>query len=136
VGGVFFWVAVLQGIMLGYLSVSPLFVCNASGAWPFSQLSFLGGSILTLIFTAIVAFWSWKALAQTLLNQWQTFFWAIIVATGLSHSLERLSSQCVLDYWQLGAFGQNIHFNLGDVSLTVGVVFFIGYWVWEHKYKS
>jgi lipoprotein signal peptidase len=126
--------------MLWYLGTSLLAVCNAGGAWPFSQLPFLGGSILTFIFTGTVAFFGWKALARESQNLplvgWQKFFWAMIVAAGLSHSLERFSSQCVLDYWHLGALGHNIHFNLGDVSLTVGVVFFIGYWFWEYKHKS
>lgn len=126
--------------MLWYLSTSPFTVCNGDGAWPFSGVPFLGGALLTLAFTLGIAWWSWRVLSKESLilpfRTGQTLFLALVVATGFSHSLERFSSQCVLDYWTLPLFWQNIHFNLGDVSLTIGVAFFIGYWWWEYKHKS
>lgn len=137
-GGVFFWVGFLQAVMLWHLS-SPFTICNANGAWPFSDFVILGGSILTGFLTTVVALWAWKSLATKSeipsFARYQPFFWALIVGTGLSHFIERVSSECVLDYWHINLLSNNLHFNLGDVSLTVGVLFFIGYWFWVSKHK-
>ncbi len=137
-GGVFFWVGFLQTVMLWHLS-APFTICNAHGAWPLSDFVFLGGSVLTGFLTIAVAIWAWKSLAIkgeiAPLDQYQPFFWALIVGTGLSHFIERVSSECVLDYWHIIFLNNSLHFNLGDVSLTIGVLFFIGYWLRVSKHK-
>src|SRR6187549_3730729 len=102
-GGVFFWVSVLQGVMLWYLNTALSAICNAKGAWPFSHLPFLGGSILTVALTVGIALGAWHVLQaeneSSKRGACQAFFWALIVGSGLSHAVERLSSECVLDYW-------------------------------------
>ncbi len=132
----FFWVVVLQGVMLWSINSSYWFICNGGGAWPFSELPLLGGTFLTLFVTALILFWAWKALAREDTEKgipYRAFLWALLGAAGLSHTLERASSQCIVDYWPLPFFGSPFYFNLGDLSLTFGTLFLIGLWLWEGK---
>jgi lipoprotein signal peptidase len=117
------WLLVLQACMFGYLVYSPLTVCNSLTAWP---LQFTGSFLLTGIVTLLVVGFAWKKLAEK--KTWPEMIGlAIFTAVGISHTLERVSSGCVLDYWLLPIPDTPIFVNLGDVSLFIGVVILV-YW--------
>lgn len=118
--------------MLGYLTVASAFTCNSGGAWPFSELPLLGNGLLTVFLTLILGYWAWQTLknesVETAANRFAIGAWALIVGSGLSHAIERLSGECVLDYWHFGLVDPGFYFNLGDLSLTMGVIYLIVLW--------
>ena len=127
------FLGILQSFLRWHVGRNQFTVCNASGAWPLS-LPLLGSGILTLCCTLLLALWAWKSLRDLSLEK-RTFFlvgwWALILATGLSHALERLTSGCIIDYWTLVFFSIQFSFNLGDVALTVSVLSLSTLWLWE-----
>lgn len=130
------WTVLLQGIMLWYLSTTLLFVCNSAGPWPLSAIPVLGSYILTFLLAFGLSFWAWKSLAvPSPLQSFNVIWWALIVGSGVSHTLERLTSNCVLDYWHLSFVEKTLHFNLGDVSLTIGAIALVSSWLWEYRRK-
>lgn len=134
------WLAVLQSTVLWYISQAESFICNGNGAWPLSSVPFLGNGIITLSVSIFVIWWAWRTLQgeQQKIGKYapSPFLWALLVATGISHAIERITSQCVLDYWQLPLPLTNIHFNLGDVSLTLGVILLGALWLAARKKNS
>lgn len=138
-GGVVLWIVILQGVMLWHLQIPFLFVCNSNGAWPLSHLPVLGNAALVLLLALGLCYWAWKSIGNTQKVRnisFEALAWALVVGSGFSHALERLTSDCVLDYWQLTLFGKTVHFNLGDLALTVGVLFLMRAWLWAYRRKS
>lgn len=139
--GVFFWLAILQAFLLSYLSKGSSFACNGGAAWPLSLLAFPGSGPATLFVTLLLFYCAWKALAsenferKSKEHSSEPFLWAMIVGTGASHSLERLSSGCILDYWHIEIVSKGIYFNLGDVSLAVATATLIALWLCRYRKK-
>jgi lipoprotein signal peptidase len=113
---------ILQGVMLLYLSYSEKVVCNSFSAWP---LNFTGSFFITGFTTLIIAIFFWRRLSQNALWQ-EAVALGVLTAVGVSHTVERASSGCVLDYWPLPVVN-HVYFNLGDLSLTLVVLGYI-YW--------
>lgn len=127
--GIFLWLGVLQIVMLGYLAFSSSVACNSLGAWPLPDLPFLGNGFITFIFTLGLGIAGWQMIKpesdQRVFTGFTIGAWALIVGSGLSHTLERLASGCVLDYWYFHLGKVGFYFNLGDAALTGAVVFLI-----------
>jgi lipoprotein signal peptidase len=116
------WLVALQGVMFWYLVSDKDTVCNSFSAWP---LHFTGSFLITAFVTLLVGLFSWKRLAQS--SSWQEVIGlGAVTAAGVSHTLERATSGCVLDYWPLPLPGVNhVFFNLGDLSLFLAVLGFL-----------
>ena len=131
IGLTFVLVGILQLLMFWKLEATENFICNGGGAWPLPEATFLGSSLFTLVIAAGLLVWAWKSLRDlhhTIKNYVIALFWALIVSAGASHFLERVTSECVLDYWQLPFFKESIYFNGGDIFLFVGATGLILCW--------
>lgn len=123
---IIFGVGLLQAVLLWHIQYDESFICNGLAAWPLHALPFLGSVIITLVFTLLVFFWAWKEVLCA--SGGEILCWALILSAGVSHTLEKLTGQCVLDYWRFSSMGKGLFFNLGDIFLTFGFLGIAMYW--------
>ncbi len=117
-GGVFLWLFLAQGALLWYVTFPEKGVCNSFSAWPFQ---FILPGLFVSVITLLTIAYAWKILTKDeKYYEWPA--WAVISATGISHSTERVFSGCILDYWHLPFF-ERLFFNIGDVGLCLAIIF-------------
>jgi lipoprotein signal peptidase len=112
-------IVILQGF-LAFFSLSPNAVCNDALAWPLTELRVTIHGLVTGVMTGALFFWAWKSIGQNPTSKILPLVWAFVLSAGVSHTVERLVSECVLDYWHFPPLP--FWFNVGDVFLAAGAV--------------